>query len=190
MALVSRYALQTALWLLLGLLLPLAAAASSDDGAGASLEKRVKAAFIYKFATYVDWPAGAFAATDAPLVFGVVGDRSIADELGRAVDGRSIDTHPLRVRLLRDGDDMTGINVLFVGADTRLADVLNATGAKPMLVVTESESALNQGSVINFIVAEGRVRFEISATGAEQRGLKLSSRLLAVAQNLRPEEAR
>lgn len=189
MALVSRRAPWSALGLLLGLLLSLGVAANSD-GAEAPLEKRVKAAFIYKFATYVNWPDGVFAAPDSPLVFGVLGDRSLADELGRAVSGRSIETHPLQVRLLRGSDDLTDVNVLFVGSGTGLAEVLVATGAKPVLVVTEAESALSKGSVINFIVAEGRVRFEISAAGAEQRGLKLSSRLLTVAHNLRPEETR
>nr|WP_306673946.1 YfiR family protein [Tahibacter caeni] len=182
--------LRTGLTLLLGLLLSLAAAATHGDDAEAPLEKRVKAAFIYKFATYVDWPASAFAAPDSPLVFGVLGDRAIAEEIGRAVNGRLIDAHPLQVRELRDGDDLKDVNVLFVGAGSALAPVLGASGVRPVLVVTEADSALSQGSVINFIVADGRVRFEISAAGAEQRGLKLSSRLLAVAHNLRPGEAR
>lgn len=182
--------LRAGLILLLGLLLSLAAAASHGADTEAPLEKRVKAAFIYKFATYVDWPADAFAAADSPLVFGVLGDRAIAEELGRATNGRRIETHSLHVRELHDGDDLDGVNVLFVGAGGALAPVLSATGARPMLVVTEADSALSSGSVINFIIAEGRVRFEISAAGAERRGLKLSSRLLAVAYNLRSGEAR
>lgn len=190
MALVSlRRALLAGLWLLLGLLLPANAATSAGES-DASLEKRVKAAFLYKFAGYVDWPAGVFAASDSPLVFGVIGDRSIADELGRAAGGRNIEARPLQVKLLNAGDDLADVNVLFVATGTAIADALRATDAKPMLVVTESESALTKGSVINFIVVEGRVRFEISTAGAEQRGLKLSSRLLAVAYNLRPEEVR
>lgn len=190
MALVNARAYSCGLWLLFGLLLSLTASANNGVGAEAPLEKKVKAAFLYKFASYVDWPDGVFAEPDTPLVFGVLGDGSIAEELGRAASGRSIGTHPLRVRVLNAGDDLTGVNVLFVGAGMRLADVLGTTGAKPMLVVTESESALTKGSVINFIVAEGRVRFEISAASAEQRGLKLSSRLLSVAYNLRSEGAR
>ncbi|HSX61078.1 MAG TPA: YfiR family protein [Tahibacter sp.] len=185
----SRAAFRSGLSLLLGLLLSLGAAASRAD-AEAPLEKRVKAAFLYKFASYVGWPEGVFAAPDSPLVFGVLGDRSIAEELDRAAGGRSIEARPLRVKVLSDGDDFADVNVLFVGTGTALVEALRAADARPMLVVTEAESALTKGSVINFIVVDGRVRFEISTTGAEQRGLKLSSRLLAVAYNLRPEEVR
>lgn len=176
--------------LLLGLLLSPGAAASGGASADASIETRVKAAFLYKFATYVGWPEGVFAAPDSPLVFGVLGDRYIAEELDRAVDGRQIESHPLDVKLLNEGDDLTGVNVLFVAAGAGLATALRATSARPVLIVTESERALSQGSIINFIIAEGRVRFEISAASAEQRDLKLSSRLLAVAHNLRSEEVR
>jgi hypothetical protein len=185
-----RRAALALVWLLLGLLLPLSVATSGANGAEPPLEKRVKAAFLYKFAGYVDWPAGVFAASDSPLVFGVLGDSSIAEELDRAAGGRSIEARPLRVKRLQAGDDFADVNVLFVATGSATADALRATDARPMLVVTESESALTKGSVINFIVVDGRVRFEISTAGAEQRGLKLSSRLLAVAYNLRPEEVR
>jgi hypothetical protein len=191
MALVNRrHSALAPLWLLLGLLLPLAVATSAANDGEAPLEKRVKAAFLYKFAGYVDWPAGVFAAADSPLVFGVLGDSSLAEELDRAADGRSIEARPLRVKRLSAGDDFAGVNVLFVATGTAVAEALRATNARPMLVVTESESALSKGSVINFIVVDGRVRFEISTAGAEERGLKLSSRLLAVAYNLRSEEVR
>jgi hypothetical protein len=184
---------RAAAWLLLlGLLLSPGVTASGGEASEASIETRVKAAFLYKFATYVVWPEGVFAAPDSPLVFGVLGDRAIAAELDRAVDGRRIETHPLSVKLLDEGDDLSSVNVLFVGvgAGASLATTLRGTDARPVLVVTESERALSQGSIINFIVADGRVRFEISAASAEQRDLKLSSRLLAVAHNLRSEEAR
>lgn len=191
MALVKmRRARWVGVGLLLGLLLPLLVATSRASDAEASLEKRVKAAFLYKFAGYVDWPAGVFAAADSPLVFGVLGDHSLAEELDRAAGGRSIEARPLLVKQLHAGDDFADVNVLFVATGPSVADALRATDLRPMLVVTESESALSKGSVINFIVVDGRVRFEISTAGAEQRGLKLSSRLLAVAYNLRAEEAR
>jgi hypothetical protein len=178
------------LLVLLGLLLSLGVEASGAAPADASIETRVKAAFLYKFATYVGWPEGVFAAPDSPLVFGVLGDRFIAEELDRAVDGRRIETHPLDVKLLSEGDDLSGVNVLFVAAGAGLPAAIRSTSDRPVLIVTESERALSQGSIINFIVAEGRVRFEISTASAEQRDLKLSSRLLAVAHNLRPEELR
>jgi YfiR/HmsC-like len=174
--------------LLLALALSPALGASRNGAEVSDMETRVKAAFVYKFATYVDWPEGTFPAQDAPLVFGVMGDAPMADELGLAIAGRNIAAHPLTVRKLSATDDLSGVNVLFVSDAAGLAAAIRATNSKPVLIVSAMEGGLAEGSAINFIIAEGRVRFEISAESAERRALKLSSRLLAVAHNLRPAE--
>ena len=171
---------------LFGLMLAacLPAAAQSDP---AALERRVKAAFLYKFADYVEWPDGTFPRPGAPITVGVAGDDEIAAELAQVAASRSVDGRPLQVRKLREGDSLAGVHVLFVGrADAaRLLPLARATQSLPMLLVSDADAALNQGSIINFVIAGGRVRFEIALDNAERRGLKLSSRLLTVAQSVR-----
>jgi hypothetical protein len=162
------------------------APASTRADEAADLEKRVKAAYILKFADYVDWPPAAFSRTDAPLTFGVLGDEQVAAELAQSIAGRSVGEHPLAVRRLKDGDTVAGLNIIFVaGKDSaRLAQVVKSSGNQPLLIVTESDGSLEHGSAINFVLAGDRVKFEIALDGVDKRGLKLSSRLLAVARHV------
>jgi hypothetical protein len=174
------------LQVLAALLLALAALAVAPECA-AQAEQQVKSAFIYKFAGYVEWPESAFAKPDTPFLIAVLGDEPVAAELEQAVVGRTINDRRIVVRRAKVGESFAGVHILFVGkAETaRLGAILQGASPQPILTVTESEGALAQGSVINFVVAERRVRFEISLPSAERSRLKLSSRLLAVAAQVR-----
>ncbi|MFC4157797.1 YfiR family protein [Chitinimonas lacunae] len=171
-------------WLLLALLACNAAAITDPN-----LEARVKAAFLYKFATYVEWPdAGQ---SEAPFVVGIVESDQIAAALQLLAPGRHIGRRPLVVRRLKTGDSPNGVQMLFVGQSTgaALKTWIDNVRGQPVLVVTETEGALTQGSVINFVLAEQHVRFEISLPAAEQRHLKISSRLLSVARQVQTGSA-
>ena len=161
-------------------------AGAADDAR--TLEERVKAAYLYRFAEYVEWPEGAFARRDTPVTIGVIGSETLADELAQAVVGRTVNDRPVTIRRLKPGEPLTGVHVLFIGRSESARLNQLAQGAQPrsILTVTESEGALAQGSVINFVVADRRIRFEISLESAEKSKLRLSSRLLAVAQQVRP----
>jgi hypothetical protein len=158
--------------------------AQEDD---ALLEQRVKAAFLYKFAGYVDWPPASFAHPGTPVTIGIVGADPLAAELVQAVAGRAVNDRTMTVRRIKVGESLDGVHVLFVGRaeNARLAQLAQAAQPRSILTVTESDGALEQGSVINFVLAERRVRFEISLDSAEKSRLRLSSRLLAVAQQVR-----
>jgi hypothetical protein len=145
-------------------------------------ESAVKAAFLYKFAAFVEWPPAAFQ-REASLSIGVMGDDAVASELEQIVAGRTFDGRPVAVRRLRDGDDASRLHVLLVGAgrEQRLREVIASTPG-PVLVVAEQDNGLRVGAVLNFLVDGGRVRFAASPGAAEARGLRLSARLLAVAQ--------
>ncbi|HSV55039.1 MAG TPA: YfiR family protein, partial [Burkholderiaceae bacterium] len=149
-------------------------------------ERQVKAAFLYKFAGYVDWPPGALGAPDAPFAIGVLGAEPLAVELTQVVNGRKVQERPITVRRLKGGEALSDVAILFVGKTetARLKSLMSAQPPRPILVVTESEGALAQGGMINFLVVDRRVRFEISLDSAEKSGLRLSSRLLAVAQKV------
>ena len=152
----------------------------------AQSEYRVKAAFLYKFGSYVEWPDRAFPRSDSPLTIGVIGADALAEELEQIVSGRNVNGRPVQVRRLRAGESMAGLQVLFIGrADAgRLAEILSAAKGRSVLTVTESEDALQLGSVINFVVVDDKVRFDVALPPADLGSLKISSRLLAVARKV------
>jgi hypothetical protein len=149
-------------------------------------EYRVKAAFVYKFGDYIEWPAEAFADPNGPLVIGVVGADALADELTRITNGRTVGGRPVVVRKLKYGDPLSGLQMVFIGKSTseQLAATLGASKGQACLTVTESEDGLRLGSVINFVVVSDKVRFDVALPSAEASRLKISSRLLAVARKV------
>jgi hypothetical protein len=149
-------------------------------------EYRVKAAFLYKFGSYIEWPSGSFTRADSPVAIGVMGADALADELAQIVAGRNVNGRPVRVRKLRPGDPIAGLHVLFVGrADSgRLAEILAAARGQALLTVTESEEGLELGSMINFVVVEDKVRFDVAPPPPESGNLKISARLLGVARKV------
>jgi YfiR/HmsC-like len=151
-------------------------------------EYQVKAAFLYKFAGYIQWPDKAAGPPDAPFTFGVLGADALADELAQLVEGRTLNGRTVAVQKLKPGASLDGVQVLFVGKGdaTSIGGLRQWVKQRPVLVVTEFEGALERGSMINFVLAERRVRFEIALEPAEKSGLRMSSRLLAVAQKVLP----
>ena len=158
-------------------------AAQSD---AQTAEYRVKAAFLYKFGGYVEWPQGVFAKPDSPIAIGVIGADALAEELARIVAGRTINGRPVTVRKLRPGEAVARLHVLFVGRGEsgRLAGILAAARGQALLTVTESEEGLELGSMINFVVVEDKVRFDIAPPPSESSNLKISARLLGVARKV------
>jgi hypothetical protein len=154
--------------------------------ASAALERSVKAAFLYKFLGYTEFPPAVFADAAAPVVIGVVAADELAAELARIVAGRTVQGRPVVVKTFRDTDTPAHVHLLFIGgADgARVRRVLAAVKEAPMLVVTESDNGLLHGSVINFKIVEERVRFDVSLEAADKNSVKLSSRLLTVANNV------
>lgn len=158
--------------------------AADEDG---TLEQRVKAAFLYQFAGYVEWPPNAFAQAAAPITIAVLGADTLAAELGQIVAGRTVGGRAVAVKRVKPGESLAGVHVLFIGREesARLGQVAQAAQTRSILTVTESDGALTRGSMINFVLVDRRVRFEIGLDSAEKGGLRLSSRLLAVAQQVR-----
>jgi hypothetical protein len=151
-------------------------------------EASVKAAFLYKFANYIEWPAGTFSAPASPLVIGVIGASDIASELERIVPGRAVNGHPVTVKRVREGEALRGIHVLFIGKDqASIAHVVRAAQQNGVLPVTDSDRGLDEGSAINFLSAGERIAFEVSLEAAEKSGHRISSRMLSVARRVVPK---
>ena len=168
---------------------PLVMAVPGSAGAASPQpDPGVEAALLYKFLSYVEWPAGAFAGDTSPIVIGVLGADALAGELRAIVANRRVGKRLIEVRRVSEHDALAGDQILFVGrgAARRVRDLAHAAEPRSVLLVTDFEGALDAGSVINLIVVEDRVRFEVSLEAAERSGLSLSSRMLAVAVWVRP----
>jgi hypothetical protein len=183
---------QVAAWSLIAylLLVLVAWSAPSPDVANPppKPEEAIKAAFLYKFLSFAEWPAGALGAPSSPIVIGVLGADDIADDLRAIVATRRVGQHPLEVRRVGERVALDGVNVLFIGAGAAAAlpRLAPAAQQRSVLLVTDFANALSRGSVINLVVVDDRVRFEVSLEAAERSGLKLSSRMLALAMWVRP----
>jgi hypothetical protein len=175
--------LGTALASLLLVFFCLTALGAQSGADEAQLERSVKAAFLYKFLGYVDYPEAAQPGFGEPLLIGILGADDVADELRRITIGRSMNGRTVVVRKLRQGEALGKVHMLFIGDDdvAETEKLLAAVRQTPVLTVTETARNLRTDSVINFRVVDDRVRFEVSLDAAEKNKLKLSSRLLAVA---------
>lgn len=158
------------------------AAALAQPGLQAS-EYQVKAAFLCKFAGYVEWPAAERA--DGPFVIGVLGDDDVVQEVVRAAAGLTVQGRPMTVRRLARNDGPAGVHILFIARShaARQADLLAGARGQPTLTVTETDSAPG-ASIINFVLVDDKVRFDIALPLAEQGNLKISARLLGVARKV------
>lgn len=150
------------------------------------LEYQIKAAYLYKFAGHIEWPSNTFTDAAMPLTIGVLAADELAAELGRLKRGRLVNDRPVQVRVLKAGEPLQGVQLLFVGQldERQLRRTLDAIQTQAVLAVTELPGALDAGSMINFVLLDKRVRFEISLAHAERSGLKVSAKLLAVAQRV------
>jgi hypothetical protein len=160
-------------------------AANAEDSPQV-LEQKVKAAFLFKFGGYVEWPESAFSGKDAPLVIGVAGADVLAEELSQVVAGRTMNGRQVAIRRISGGELLPGLlHVLFVGRSE--VGRLNELGSqpRPVLTVTDVERGLAQGSVINFIVVDKRVRFEVALDAAKRNGLRIGAPLLSVAMHVK-----
>ncbi|UVW26863.1 YfiR family protein [Massilia sp. H6] len=150
-----------------------------------ALERRVKAAFLYKFLGYAHFPPSAFADAAVPLTIAVVGSDEMAAELGRIASGRLVGGRSITVRRVAENDALPPAHLLFVaGADSERAGRVLRAASSSLLTVTECELGLRHGSVINFLIVDERVRFDVSLDAADKKNVKLSSRLLTVANRV------
>ncbi len=148
-----------------------------------SLEYAVKATYLYKLAPFVNWPPDTFTSPNAPFEICVLGRDPFNGFLVQAVAGRRVGTHPFEVRRLAAPTQAAGCQIVFIG-DMRVGavrDVLRTFDGKPVLTVTDSGDADSAGSIVQFVLERGHVRFDIDNAAAARNHLAISSKLLNLA---------
>ena len=179
----SRIATRHAWWLVLLCFIVMA----SCHCARAATEAQVKAAFIYNFARFVEWPPQSFASDDAPLTIGVMGGSPIADTLDQITKGKTIGGRRLAIKRLGSGDSPDGCHILFIGASekARTGAILEKLRDSSVVTVGETGGFMRSGGVIGFVIENSKVAFEINAGAAKRKRLKISSQLLKLAKNVK-----
>jgi hypothetical protein len=154
---------------------------------GPTLELEVKAAYLAKFAPFVIWPQTAFAGPTAPLLLCVQGSDPFGGLLDRLTAGQSVGDHPLVVRRVPRLAADSGCQIAYVGGSTAQsqAAALRAVDGQPVLTVTDADGEGGGKGIVRLVLIDGRVRFMIDAGRAGQSGLTISSKLLALAAEVK-----
>jgi hypothetical protein len=146
-------------------------------------EYQIKAAFLYNFAKFIEWPADAHLADAQTFTIGLLGADPFGPDIA-VIEGKQVKDKPLRIVRGQTLEELKGCQVLFIGAlpAADLERVLKTLKGRPVLTVGEAENFAHHGGMIHLMTVENKVRFEINVQTAEQAGLKISSHLLRLAR--------
>lgn len=167
--------------LLAALLIPQVAICA---GLSKSKEYELKAAFVYNFTKFIEWPPQSFATVDAPIVIGVLGDCALGPQLDKLVKDRTVHGRSLVVTQVENVEQALLTHVLFVSRSESALyhDIRPSIQDRAILIVGESQSFLLRDGAIKFVMEAGVPRFEINMRPVDRAGLRMSSQLQKLAK--------
>ncbi len=171
----------------LAVLVAMAVSGSTAIAQPPAAEAQVKAAFVYNFLKFVEWPAESFASARDSLVFGIVGTSATAEAAAFFLAGKQANSRPIAVRRMPADAPIIGVHAIFVG-DVRESiqpQVFYEAASTNVLSIGEAKGFATRGGVIGLLVEDQKVRFEINPEAADSAQLKISSKLLALAKLVR-----
>jgi len=171
---------------LVAVFLSLGVAGKDIKAQSADEEYRVKAAFIFHFAQLVDWPAEKQEGSDHSLVLCTLGQDPFQGLLEDTVAGKAIGNRILRIRHLGQPEEMQACQIVFLGRaqSKRIPTLVSILHQAPVLTVGETAGFLDAGGMIDFLLEDNKVRFEVNLDAAESADLKIGSRLLVLAERV------
>lgn len=167
-------------------LLALAGGRSAPAQGNSSGEYQVKAAFLYHFSQFVEWPEGTFKEANSPIVYCTLGEDPFHGALEASLSGKAVGARALQVQHFKQAEEVRGCQILFLEgrAQKTVPALLSRFRENAILTVGESEHFIQEGGMIGFLLEENKIRFEINLDAAEHAKLKLSSRLLGLAKKV------
>jgi hypothetical protein len=165
---------------LIGLLIAFGCTSFAQEGPS---EYQVKAAFLYNFAKFVEWPPGAFPDTNSPIVLGILGKNVFGSDLEKTIRDRKVNNHPFVFKTITSAAEATNCHILFISPSEKdeCTKIVNALHNATVLTVSETDGFIKAGGMINFTFEDTKVRFQINDEAAKKAGLKISSKLLSLA---------
>lgn len=151
-------------------------------------EYQIKAAFLYNFAQFTEWPKDAFAGTNDPIVIGVLGTNPFGTFLDQTVKGEIIRGRPLIIEHYKSVEEIKTCHILYIGHSEwrRLEQVVRRLKGKPILTVSDSPNAADEGVDIGFVTEHNRIKLQINLEAIKSTALVVSSKLLRLAQIVKP----
>jgi len=149
-------------------------------------EYQVKAAFLYNFAKFVEWPPDSFATASAPIRICILGRNPFGRNLSEITEGKTINGRKVLVDQVADLQQARTCTILFVSSSEKgqLKRVFEGLQGAAALTVGDSKTFIEQGGMVNFVLENDRVQFEVNRRAAEMAGIKISSKLLNVAKRV------
>lgn len=149
-------------------------------------EYEVKAAFLFNFAKFVEWPEDSFADSYSPIVIGILGQDPFSGALDHTIGGKTVNGRALMVKRLAQGQDARACHILFVCSSERkrLSQILASLGGTSVLTVSDMDDFAYAGGIINFVLENSKVKFQVNATAAARARLRISSKLLTLARKV------
>ena len=169
----------------------LAAMTLNAQNTSGSAEYLIKAGFIYNFANLVQWPSSSFAQPDSPIVIVILGEDHFGTTLDRALEGKKVNARSFVIKraksiseLQRTLGPQKDCQILFVSSSemAHLSDATQMLKGVPVLTIGETPGFARNGGIINLILEDNKVRFEVNVVAAKEAELNISSRLLALAR--------
>jgi hypothetical protein len=147
-------------------------------------ERQVKAAYLYNFAKFVEWPTDRLHGPASPVKFCLLSEASFAEELNRIVNGKTVAEHPIAIAAVQRMEQARDCHILFIDSahDGESRRILEGLGDASVLTVGEKKGFLEKGGTINFVLQGDYIKFEVNRRAAIRVGLQISSRLLMLAQ--------
>ena len=147
-------------------------------------EAQVKAAFVYNFIKFVNWPADVVQRSGDSIVVAVIGDGSVADAAERLLAGKQVGDRRVVVRRSKADQPLTGVQAIFVTESDakKVHRVLDGATGRPILSIGDANGFAESGGIIGLVIEDRKVRFEIDQDAADSAGLKISSKLLALSR--------
>ena len=152
----------------------------------------VKAAYLYNFSKFVEWPVNAFENSGSPFIIGILGNDPFDSSLELIVTNKMVNNRNIKVICSKKIKDLEKCHILFINLseEYELAEIIEKIKNLPVLTVSETEGFAQLGGIINFVMKQNNVSFEINVNAARQAGLKINSRVLQLAKIITDKDKR
>jgi hypothetical protein len=158
---------------------------AQEEESAVNREYRIKAAYLYQFSRYVEWPASAFSTAESAFVIGVMGQDPIITDLEQIARLKKVGDRALEIRRFSSAADVRTCNILYIPANVSAktqAELVRGLAGRGILLVGDDAGFIDRGGCMQFAVEENTIRLAIARKAAEREGLKVSSKLLQVAR--------
>jgi hypothetical protein len=157
-----------------------------------SKEYQIKAAFLFNFAQFVEWPSESYTNADQPFTIGILGEDPFGPALEQTIEGETIHSRKLIILRSQRAEDLKDCQIIFISKSekSRVADILPKLTSRRILTVSEIPGFTSRGGIINFYLDDNKVRFEINRANAQRAGLLISSQLLSLGKLVASDSSR